>query len=80
MLDVLGLLGAGASTVSIKKNGRLGVLVQNVVLNSVSLGLDKIFTPHDLQDHVIDPHEFTFRRAPDIELLPTGEAHSSPST
>ena len=35
VLNVLGLLGAGASTISRKKDGRFVVLVQNVVLNSV---------------------------------------------
>ena len=80
VLNVLGSLGTGASTNSSKKDGRFVVLVQNVVLNSVALVLDKIFTLHDLRDRVIDPHKFAFRRALDIELLPAGEAHSSSST
>ena len=80
VLDVLGSLGAGASTISSKKDGRFVVLVQNIVLNGVVLVLDKILTPHDLRDRAIDPHKFAFRRALDIELLSAGEAHSSPST
>ena len=47
VFDVLGLVGSGASTISSEKNGRFVVLVQNVVLNSVALGLDKVFTSHD---------------------------------
>ena len=80
MLDMLGLLGAGASTISSKKTGRFVVLVQDVLINSIALGLYKVLTPHNLQDCIIDSYEFVFRRAPDIELLLAGEAHSSPST
>ena len=79
VLNVLCSLGAGASTISSKKDGRFIVLVQNIVLNSVALVLDKIFTPHDLRDRVINLHKFAFRRALNIELFPAGEAHSSSS-
>ena len=80
MLNVLGSPGAGASTISSKEDDRFVVLVKNVVLNSVALVLNEIFTPHDLRDRVIDTHEFAFPRALDIELLPAEEAHSSSST
>ena len=80
MLNVLCSLRAGASTVSSKKDGRFVVLVQNIVLNSVALVLDKIFTPHDLWDRVVDPHEFTFCRALNIELLREGETYNISST
>jgi hypothetical protein len=80
VLNVLGSLGAGASTISSKEDGRFVVLVQNVVLNSVALILNEVLTPHDLRDRVIDSDEFAFRRTPDIELLPAGVAHSSSST
>ena len=68
-VNVLGVLGARALTVGFKKDTTLVVLIDNVVLDVVSLGCEEQTRPEDETDGIIDANQFRFSGAACIEFL-----------
>ena len=60
VMNVLGSFGTGHPPISSEENGRFVILIQYVVVNSPALGLDKVLTPHNWWDCIIDPNELAF--------------------
>ena len=68
-LDVLGALGAGECPIGLQQESTLVILLDNVLVNCVSLSFDEILGPQSLEEGIIYPDEFILSGTLTLDFL-----------
>ena len=68
-VDMFGMLRTRSFPVVLKEYGRLVILVHDRTIYTLFLCIKKVVGPAEMRHEIIRSNNFSFSRAPDIELL-----------